>query len=77
MSAKGRHCLYENEDGCFGKPCPTGAPNNAVKLGMSETTVEVRQSNCPRPEASALRLLSRCFKFLVHYNEAITKETIN
>lgn len=72
MSAKGRHCLYEDEDGCFGKACPTAAPNRAVKLGVSETTVKVGRNHSPSPEASALRLLSGCFKFLVHYNEAIT-----
>lgn len=72
MSAKGRHCLYGNEDGCSGKARPTGAPNSAVKLGVSETTVKVGQNSSSSPEASALRLLSGCFKFLAHYNEAIT-----
>lgn len=41
MSAKGRECLRENEEACFGKASQKGAPQTSANLSVSETTVRV------------------------------------
>lgn len=45
MSAKGKECLRENEEACFGKASQKGAPQTSANLAVSETTLRAGEES--------------------------------